>query len=104
MKYEIQQLINRNYESTCKRGKITRETSHKDFCDKIDEELTELNHELHLSTDYYERVKDYPLLRNNADLEVTDIILTCLNYLVHSGYDPIKLMKEKISYNETRTD
>ena len=99
----MKDIISRNYESTCNRCKINDHTNHFQFNDKIFEEYIELKDSL--TCDLY---MDAPVIqckmRHESALECTDIILTCLNYLVHSGYDPIKLMKEKISYNETRTD
>ncbi len=99
----MKDLIKRNYNSTIKRGKISNSTTHKDFNDKINEELTELNHEIHSERIYYESAENEVMSKKTA-IECTDIILTCLNYLCHSGYDPIKLMEEKILINEKRED
>lgn len=98
----MQKLIQQNYDSTIKRGLIKDETVHLDFLEKIYEEYAELNEEIYEFLDIDMSAKTHKLTKNAA-LECTDIILTCMNYLVHSGYDPEQLMNEKININYERS-
>ena len=101
--FNMNNLLKRNYDSTVKRGKITDNTRHIDFIDKIFEEYLEFKDNIYCKT-YVDSIVKQDLKIHDIAIECTDIILTCLNYLVHSGYNPIELMEEKISINEKRND
>lgn len=87
----MKELINRNYESTRKRGLITVETEDSEFIAKIKEELNELEDIVYTGD-------------NDWIYELADIILVCLNYGYHYGYEMEQILKNKIKYNEERND
>ena len=91
----MQDLIKRNYASIVKRGYITSETTSKQFFDKIEEEVNEVFDE------YILHKKGKP---NKLGEELSDVILTCLNYAHHFSIDIEKEILKKIDKNETRKD
>ena len=84
----MKKLIKRNYDSTVKRGYITPSTTEKEFYHKMIEELMEFN-EAKGEAKY---------------IECADIILTCMNFLTHNNVDVMEVLRNKIQYNEQRTD
>jgi len=96
----MKNLIKQNYKSTVKRGKIKRNTDHSEFLCKLTEEVKEFDFEVNEISCF--DVNNYA--PKKAAIEMTDIILVGLNYLVHYGFDPIELMEEKIRFNEQRID
>jgi len=87
----MKQLINRNYQSIVKRGLITSHTSHVDFYHKLIEETKEVKAELNSQI-------DLPKLKE----EISDVILTCLNWLRHYDENPENELLKKITKNENR--
>ncbi len=85
----MRKIIKDNYISTCKRGLINDKTQDKEFLLKIEEETKELI--------------EYFLLNKEIDwMEVSDIILTCLNFCVHKNIDPYVILREKVNINFNR--
>ncbi|MDD4515673.1 hypothetical protein [Massilibacteroides sp.] len=87
----IKELLERNYNSTVKRGLIKKETTPEEFINKIFDEYIELVIEhrkfsLHEDTFY----------------ELADIILVCLNFATHYDIDIFKYLEQKIEINENR--
>jgi len=96
----MKNLIQRNYDSTVKRGKITYKTTHAEFIDKEIEEDREFFHEIgsiNLTSPVVNEI-----ISKKAAIEVVDKILVNLNYLHHNGYDVLELIEEKIIINEQR--
>ena len=87
----MKQLIDRNYKSIVKRRLITLKTSHPDFYNKLIEETKEVKAELNGNI-------DLPKLKE----EITDVILTCLNWLRHYDENPENELLKKITKNENR--
>lgn len=85
----MKNLIERNYESTRNRGLINENTSDPEFIDKIKEELSELEDSVYNND-------------SNWRYELADIILVCLNYGYHYGFDMENILLTKIKYNENR--
>lgn len=88
---EFKEIIERNYNATVKRGKITSETTVKDFISKIIEENKELI-ESRLTHNIFD------------EKELSDIILVCTTMAKHYNIDIQKVLEEKTLYNETRND
>lgn len=87
----MKKLIKDNYEVTRARGLITDLTESYEFHEKIDEELDEM-------IESYER---YGFTDKHIQ-EISDIILTCFNYLKHNEINIKKALKEKIEINRKR--
>ena len=85
-------LIEDNYTSTVKRGKITPSTTKRDFQHKILEEFDELS-----DATLYDDAK------SEAE-EIADIILVCLNYAKHFDIDIEQELKKKVQFNFNRLD
>lgn len=86
-------IIERNYASIKKRGKITPHTSHVDFYHKLNEELQEVKNEI-----------SQPIDLDRLGFELADVCLVCFNWMHHYGLNPEKFIKEKIVINEKRND
>jgi len=84
-------LIEDNYTSTVKRGKITPSTSKREFLHKILEEYDELTYAIAWD-------------QENEPKELADIILVCLNYARHFDIDIEQELKKKVRYNFNRKD
>ena len=76
-------IIESNYISIVKRGKINSHTTLKEFLDKLDEEVLEFK-------------------ESNEPEELADIILVCLNIAKHYDIDIEKELKDKIIKNQNR--
>lgn len=87
----MKDLIERNYESTRKRGLINENTADTEFINKIKEELSELEHSIYNNDSEWK-------------YELADIILVCLNYGYHYGLDMEKLLMNKVKFNEKRNN
>ena len=87
---DIKEIQERNYEATVKRGQITKETKDIQFINKIFDEVDELH-----SSNYE---------KNLDPKELADIILVCLSFAKHKNIDIIKVMQEKVIFNENRKD
>lgn len=87
----MKQLIERNYKSIVKRGLIKKTTNHVDFYNKLIEETKEVKAELNGQI-------NMPKLKE----EITDVILTCLNWLRHYDEKPENELLKKIEKNENR--
>jgi len=96
MKYKIEQLLNRGYESVARVGKIGIYTTAVDFLNKIEEELTETEEEFLDVNEYIETITD-----RQAE-EITDIIQTCCNMLIHYKRNPIEEIEKVVIKNEKR--
>jgi len=90
---DIQEIIERSYQATVKRGLINDKTSKIDFLEKIKEEYYELR------TSMYSYKYEY-----FDESELADIVLVCFNMAKHFDIDLIKAIEEKTIYNEKRTD
>lgn len=85
----LQKIIDRNYKANVKRGKINEKTTFREFCDKIYEEVNELD--------------DKYCFNDNIDpLEMADIILVVLSMAKHFNIDIQKALEEKTIINEER--
>lgn len=91
-------IIERNYESVCKRGLITPDTSMSDFINKISEEYQEI-----LQCDILPKSKEKSQCQKE---EIVDVILTCLNALRHfeNTENVISLLETKIKTNYERAE
>ena len=87
----IQEITDRNYLATVRRGLINKDTDFINFLEKIQEETYELEHS-HFNYDQFNKS------------ELADITLVCFSMAKHYGIDLIKVMEEKMLYNETRID
>ena len=74
----MKDIIEQNYNSIVKRGKINSDTTWQEFIDKIDEEVDEFK-------------------ESNDPEELADIILVCLNLARHFDIDIEKELRNKIS-------
>ena len=81
----MKDIIEQNYNSIVKRGKINSDTTWQEFIDKIDEEVDEFK-------------------ESNDPEDLADIILVCLNLAKHFDIDIEKELRNKISKNFERTD
>ncbi len=87
---EIKEIAGRNYYATKRRGQITIDTTSIDFLTKIEEEFDELVESC---------------VGNELDeKELADIVLVCFAMATHNKIDLLKVMEEKMKYNEKRTD
>jgi len=82
-------LIKRNYNSIVKRGLINEDTTIAEFITKLKEEVQEW---------IEAEVQGLP----NANEELADIILVCLNFAKHFNIDIEKELNNKIEINEKR--
>lgn len=87
----MKHIIESNYNSIVKRGKINVQTTEQDFIDKIQEEFNELKEAVFGK-------------KSNRNEEIADIILTCLNYARHYNVDIEKQLITKINTNNKRHD
>lgn len=94
---EIQEIINKNYDSIVKRGLINGKTNFDDFIEKLREEVTELEQAGKEFIKVSNRVNS-----DHMDEELADVILTALNYAHHYGIDIEKELIKKIKKNELR--
>lgn len=86
---QIEQIIQRNYSATCRRGLISESTVFKDFVNKLKEEVAELSNE-HFT--------------DNMAVEMADIALVLFAMATHYEIDLIEQMERKTLYNEKRKD
>lgn len=87
----MKELLERNYQSTVKRGLIDEFTSIEDFLAKIEEEVLEL-------------WSFYDINDKIEPFELADIILVCLNMATHFKIDIEAILMAKVRYNEKRED
>ena len=87
----IQEITDRNYAATVKRGLINKDTDFINFLEKIQEETYELEHS-YFNYDQFDKK------------ELADITLVCFAMAKHYKIDLIKTMEEKMLYNEQRID
>jgi len=85
----MRNIIEDNYQSTVKRGLINEETKISDFIMKLEEEVQEF-------------IEAETLSLPNANEELADIILVCLNFAKHYEIDIEQELTNKIKKNETR--
>lgn len=88
----IQEIIERNYKSAIKRGKINSNMNEHSFHKAIDGEVTELYNTLG------GRINPFDVS------ELADIILVSFSMARHFGYDIEKELIKKTLYNEIRKD
>lgn len=85
-------------EIALRRHKITRDSSHKGLAIGISMEWREL---VNASDDPSKHISDY----SEREEEAADIIIAAMTYLQSIGCKDIEqLIKDKISFNEKRTD
>ena len=91
---DLKEIQLRNYNATCGRGLITDKTNFNDFYLKIVEETEELN------------LSKIPFTADNDfdELEIADIIITCLNMAKYYNIDIESALEEKTKINEKRKD
>ena len=89
---EIQEIINRNYEATKKRGLIDEKTNAYNFTSKINEELNELDESI------------YNCGKKFDEKELADIILVCFSMAKHNNINILQFLEEKMLFNEQRID
>lgn len=87
------ELFKRGYDATVNRGLITPNTKKSEFLAKLKEEVFEWEMEL---------IDD--LSKKRQIHEAGDIITVMVNYLIHSGVDPVKVLTEIVEKNESRID
>jgi hypothetical protein len=87
---KIEEIQERNYNATVKRGQIKPKTSDVKFLLKIQSEFSEL-------VSSHDKGKLDPK-------ELADIILVSLSFAKHKNIDIMKVMEEKVLFNETRKD
>lgn len=84
---KLQQLMQRNYDATRRRGLITDKTRKTQFVNKMYEEIEEFDNE-----------RD----PEKQAIELADYLLVGFAYAVHKGIDIISVMEKKVEFNETR--
>lgn len=89
-KMTIQEIIDRNYTATVRRGQITDKTSAYEFTSKINEENNELDESIYNCGKLFD------------ENELADVALVCFAMAKHYNIDLIKVMGEKMLYNEIR--
>jgi NTP pyrophosphatase (non-canonical NTP hydrolase) len=87
---EIKEITGRNYYATKRRKQITDKTDVMDFLIKLDEEVEELKQS------FFEA--------NLDEKEIADVVLVCFALAKHYKIDLIKVMEEKMLYNEKQND
>ena len=86
-------LLTDNYNSVVNRNLITPQTTDRDFCLKLNEEVREVHTALN---------SEEKRLQNNLDEEITDVMNVCSNWLQHRGKDPIEMLKLCLIKNQER--
>lgn len=79
------------YDCAVKRGKITAQTTRKQFLEAIASELLEL-------------ASNTGVFDADDDFELADIVLTCYSHAEHHGINLDKAIQTKHEYNLTRKD
>lgn len=87
----IQEIVERNYNATVKRGLITNQTDVSQFINDIEKELDELKISVNAS-----KINPFD------PKELTDVVLVCFSMSKHFGYNIQKELESKTIYNETR--
>ena len=85
----MKDLIERSYNATRKRGKITADTDGRDFVKKMEEELKE--------------IKAAPTFEKHVS-ETVDLMNVCICSLYHHGFDPVAEFEKCVIHQETRKD
>lgn len=88
---KIEEIIERNYKATVKRGQINKFTTAADIVEKLFEEVYEL--------DYSTKIDNY-----FDEKELADVVLVCFTMAKHFDINLIEAMKEKMLFNEQRKD
>ncbi len=99
----MKQIIQDNYESTCKRGLITNDTYIREFLDKILEEYIELVNECKKTETKDFNMNIFVMNMKTISFELADVILVCLNFARHLDIDIEYFLKEKIKINYSRS-
>ena len=84
----LQEIQERNYQATVRRGLITEHTKFNDFIAKLYEEVSELH--------------DSAAFGIVDGLELADIIIVCLSMGKHLNIDIQDILERKTIINETR--
>lgn len=92
----LQELSQRNYKATVKRGQINALTTFEDFISKLNEEVNEL--------DMSELPFNSHKIGEFDEKELADVFLVCLAMAEHYKIDIMKVAEEKAIYNENRID
>lgn len=87
----IKEIQGRNYYATVGRGQITKRTTPLDFAIKMQEELDELIYSIEEDGSFDEK-------------ELADCLLVGLAQAKHFNIDIIKVMSDKVMFNEKRND
>ena len=88
---DIKEIAKRNYAATKRRGQIICFTQAYEFIEKLFEEAYELDHSTKIDNSFDEK-------------ELADVVLVCFSMAEHFDIDLIKVMEEKMLYNEIRKD
>jgi len=90
----LQEIIQRNYSATVKRGLIKPETTDFDFVEKLEHETIELSNDL----------KHFHISKKSCRMEMADCALVLFAMAKHFDIELLKAMEEKVIYNEQRKD
>lgn len=82
-------LQKRNYDAVVARGLITKETTDKQFLNKLEE-------------DFYEAMAECDDDTFRLMSELADVITVCTCWMIHRGYDPDVLLRRCAEKNEKR--
>ena len=86
----MKELIQRNYDAVVARKLISESTTDKQFWEKLSEEYDEV-YQPYMKRD-----------RKELSKELTDVIVVCINWLTHMGFDIPKLLEQNAIKNEER--
>lgn len=92
---KFNELIERNYTATKRRGQINSQTNILDFIDKLKEELWELEISFMVSN-----INDPGI----DEKELADLFLVVGTMAKHLQIDLFKIAEQKVEFNEKRED
>ena len=92
---KLKEIIERNYNATVSRGLIKPETSKTEFVEKLKEEIREF--EFEVDNPFLERTNEW-----RQNIELADVLLVGFAYAYHFKIDILKIMAEKVMFNEKR--
>jgi phosphoribosyl-ATP pyrophosphohydrolase len=86
----MKDLIQRNYNAVVARKLISEATTDKQFWEKLSEEYDEV-YQPYMKKD-----------RKELSKELTDVMVVCVNWLTHMGFDIPQLLEQNAIKNEER--
>jgi NTP pyrophosphatase (non-canonical NTP hydrolase) len=96
----MKDIIEKNYDSTVKRGLITPSTNILDFLNKLKEEVGEFEQAI---DDLFKSIEAKSEHFRNIEEELSDVILVGLNCAKHFDIDIEKQLIKKINTNYERS-